>query len=204
VNTDASRAAEDSEHSEPDRPGESEAQRDDRNFIELLNELRVVGIGVQVLFGFLLGLPFTNRFSRVDTAQRGVYLTTVTLAALSTVLLVAPVAYHRLLFRRHEKESVVRITNVMAIAGLATVGLAVSGAVVLVVTFVAPGAPAIVITGLVVCAFAGLWFALPLSRRDRDDHEDPGGPAGRGQPPRPGRPEPAAPADALSERDTHG
>jgi hypothetical protein len=178
VSTDASRAAEDSEHSEPDRPGESEAQRDDRNFIELLNELRVVGIGVQVLFGFLLGLPFTNRFSRLDTAQRGVYLTTVTLAALSTALLVAPVAYHRLLFRRHEKESVVRTTSMLAIAGLGTVGLAVSGAVVLVVTFVAPGAPAIVITGLVVCAFAGLWFALPLSRRDRDDREDGRAPPG--------------------------
>jgi hypothetical protein len=188
MSTDASRAAEDSE---PDRPGESEAQRDDRNFIELLNELRVVGIGVQVLFGFLLSLPFTNRFSRLDAAQRGVYLATVTLAALSTVLLVAPVAYHRLLFRRHEKESVVKITSMLAIAGLTTVGLAVSGAVVLVVTFVAPGAPAIVITGLVVCAFAGLWFALPLSRRGRDDRKDAegrpgggehGGPAGRDQP----------------------
>ena len=194
MSTDASRAAEDSEHSEPDRPGETEAQRDDRNFIELLNELRVVGIGVQVLFGFLLSLPFTNRFSRLDTAQRGVYLATVTLAALSTALLVAPVAYHRLLFRRHEKESVVKTTSMLAIAGLATVGLAVSGAVVLVVTFVAPGAPAIVITGLVVCAFAGLWFALPLSRRGRDDREDgegrPGGgehrgPAGQEQPARP-------------------
>jgi hypothetical protein len=191
MSTDASRAAEDSEHSEPDRPGESEAQRDDRNFIELLNELRVVGIGVQVLFGFLLSLPFTNRFSRLDAAQRGVYLATVTLAALSTVLLVAPVAYHRLLFRRHEKESVVKITSMLAIAGLTTVGLAVSGAVVLVVTFVAPGAPAIVITGLVVCAFAGLWFALPLSRRGRDDRKDGqgrpgggehGGPAGQDQP----------------------
>jgi hypothetical protein len=194
VNTDASRAAEDSEHSEPDRPGESEAQRDDRNFIELLNELRVVGIGVQVLFGFLLGLPFTNRFSRLDAAQRGVYLATVTLAALSTALLVAPVAYHRLLFRRHEKESVVRTTSMLAIAGLATVGLAVSGAVVLVVTFVAPGAPAIVITGLVVCAFAGLWFALPLSRRDRDARQDgegrPGGGDHRGQP---GQDQPARP-----------
>jgi FtsH-binding integral membrane protein len=194
VNTDASRAAEDSEHSEPDRPGESEAQRDDRNFIELLNELRVVGIGVQVLFGFLLGLPFTSRFSRLDAAQRGVYLATVTLAALSTALLVAPVAYHRLLFRRHEKESVVRTTSMLAIAGLATVGLAVSGAVVLVVTFVAPGAPAIVITGLVVCAFAGLWFALPLSRRDRDARQDgegrPGGADRRGQP---GQDQPARP-----------
>jgi hypothetical protein len=194
VSTGASRAAKDSGHSEPDRPGESEAQRDDRNFIELLNELRVVGIGVQVLFGFLLALPFTTRFSRLDAAQRGVYLATVTLAALSTALLVAPVAYHRLLFRRHEKERVVRTTSMLAIAGLATVGLAVSGAVVLVVTFVAPGAPAIVITGLVVCAFAGLWFALPLSRRDRDDRQDGEGrpdggehrgPAGQDQPARP-------------------
>jgi Family of unknown function (DUF6328) len=123
-----------------------------------------------------------------------VYLATVTLAALSTALLVAPVAYHRLLFRRHEKERVVRTTSMLAIAGLATVGLAVSGAVVLVVTFVAPGAPAIVITALVVCAFAGLWFALPLSRRDRDDRQDgegrPGGgdhrgPGGQDQPARP-------------------
>lgn len=194
MSTDASRAAGDSGHAEPDRPGETEAQRDDRNVMELLNELRVVGIGVQVLFGFLLGLPFTNRFSRLYTAQRGVYLTTVTLAALSTALLVAPVAYHRLLFRRHEKESLVRVTNVLAIAGLVTVGLAVSSAVVLVVSFVAPGAPAIVIPALVVCAFAGLWFVLPLSRRRREDHEDregrPGGdshrgPAGPDQPARP-------------------
>jgi Family of unknown function (DUF6328) len=204
MSTDASRAAEDCEHSEPDRPGESEAQRDDRNFIELLNELRVVGIGVQVLFGFLLSLPFTNRFSRLDAAQRGVYLATVTLAALSTVLLVAPVAYHRLLFRRHEKESVVKITSMLAIAGLSTVGLAVSGAVLLVVTFVAPGAPAIVITGLVVCAFAGLWFALPLSRRGRDDRKDGEGRPGGGRTQRPGRPGPAGPADALSERDADG
>ncbi len=84
--------------------------------MELLNELRVVGIGVQVLFGFLLALPFANRFTKLYTAQRGLYLATVTLAALSTALLVAPVAYHRLLFRRHEKESLVRVTNVMAIA----------------------------------------------------------------------------------------
>jgi hypothetical protein len=172
VSSDASRAAQDSVHTEPDRPGETEAQRDDRNVMELLNELRVVGIGVQVLFGFLLSLPFTSHFSKLYTAQRGVYLTTVTLAALSTALLVAPVAYHRLLFRRHEKGSLVRVTNVLAIAGLVTVGLAVSCAVLLIVSFVAPGAPAVVITTLVVAAFAGLWFALPLSRRDRDDHDD--------------------------------
>ena len=155
MSTDASRAAEDAEHNEPDRPGETEAQRDDRNFIELLNELRVVGIGVQVLFGFLLALPFTNRFTRLDPAQRGVYLATVTLAALSIALLVAPVAYHRLLFRRHEKESLVRVTNMLAIAGLVTVGLAVSCAVLLVVSFVAPGAPAVVITAIAVVRVRG-------------------------------------------------
>jgi len=124
--SDASRAAEESRSNEPDRPGETEAQRDDRNVMELLNELRVAGIGVQVLFGFLLSLPFTSRFARLDPAQRDVYLATVTLAAVSIALLVAPVAYHRLLFRQHEKGSLVQVTNVLAIAGLVTVGLAVS------------------------------------------------------------------------------
>ena len=169
---------------EPDRPGETEAQRDDRNVMELLNELRVVGIGVQVLFGFLLSLPFTSRFARLDPAQRGVYLATVTFAAMSIALLVAPVAYHRLLFRRHEKGSLVRVTNVLAIAGLVTVGLAVSCAVLLVVSFVAPGVPTVVITVIAVGAFAGLWFVLPLSRRDRDNHDDQRRQAGQGPPPR--------------------
>src|ERR1019366_1806172 len=77
VSTDASRADADSSHAEPDRPGEPEAQRDDRNVMELLNELRMVGIGVQVLFGFLLALPFANRFTKLYTAQHGLYLTTV-------------------------------------------------------------------------------------------------------------------------------
>lgn len=185
MSTDGSREAAEAARAEPDRPGETLAARADRNVMELLNELRVVGIGVQVLFGFLLGLPFTSHFSKLYTAQRGLYLTTVTLAALSTALLVAPVAYHRLLFRRHEKGSLVRVTNVLAIAGLVTVGLAVSCAVLLIVSFVAPGAPAVVITALVVCAFGGLWFALPLSRRDRDDHADH---ARRTTPDRPRRP----------------
>ena len=115
------------------------AERADRNVIELLNELRVVGIGIQVMFGFLLSIPFDNRFTKLDHTERAIYLVTVVLAALSTALLVAPVAYHRLLFRRHEKESLVRVTNVLAIAGLITVGLAVCSAVLLVTSFVAPG-----------------------------------------------------------------
>src|ERR1035438_4467191 len=75
---------------------ETPEQRDDRNLAELLQELRVAGLGVQVLFGFLLSLPFTSRFARLSHAQRELYITSILLAAVSTALLVAPVAYHRL------------------------------------------------------------------------------------------------------------
>jgi Family of unknown function (DUF6328) len=173
MSTDGSREAAGATQAEPDRPGETVAERADRNVMELLNELRVVGIGIQVMFGFLLTIPFDNRFTKLDHTERAIYLVTVVLAALSTALLVAPVAYHRLLFRRHEKESLVRVTNAAAIAGLVTVGLAVCSAVLLVTSFVAPGLRATVITAGLVCVFAALWFALPLSRRDRDDHDDP-------------------------------
>ncbi len=172
MSTDAARDAQEERPADDARPGETEAQRDDRNTMELLNELRVVGIGVQVLFGFLLSLPFSNGFHKLDHAGRDLYLATVLLAALSTALLVAPVAYHRLLFRRHEKGSLVRLTNRLAILGLITVGLSVSCAVLLVTRFVAPGLPAVVITAVAVCAFAGLWFLLPLSRRSTVDRED--------------------------------
>jgi FtsH-binding integral membrane protein len=146
---------------------ETEAQRDDRNLIELLQELRVAGLGVQVLFGFLLSLPFTNRFSRLGHAERGLYIASLILAAVSTALLLGPVAYHRLVFRQRQKERLVQAANVMAICGLVTVGLSVSAAVLLVTGYVEPGVPAVLITVFVVCLFAGLWFALPLSRREK-------------------------------------
>jgi Family of unknown function (DUF6328) len=151
----------------PARPDETEAERDDRNLIELLQELRVAGLGVQVLFGFLLSLPFTNRFVKLSHAQRELYVASVVLAAISTALLVGPVAYHRLVFRQHQKEQLIKDANLMAILGLASVALAVSAAVLLVVSYVNPGAPAVIITVIVVCLFGGLWFALPLARRRR-------------------------------------
>jgi hypothetical protein len=147
------------------RPGETEAERDDRNLIELLQELRVAGLGVQVLFGFLLSLPFTNRFVKLSHPQRGLYVASLLLAALSTALLLGPVAYHRLMFRHHRKEQLVKDANVMAIVGLAAVGLAISAAVLLVVSYVERGLPVVIITVLTVCLFAALWFALPLARR---------------------------------------
>jgi Family of unknown function (DUF6328) len=144
---------------------ESEFQRDDRNLAELLQELRVAGLGVQVLFGFLLSLPFTMRFAMLSYAQRQLYIASLMLAALSTALLLAPVAYHRLVFRRNQKEHLIRAANVMAICGLVTVGLAISAAVLLVTGFVDHGLPAVLVTAFTVCLFSGLWFALPLARR---------------------------------------
>ena len=152
---------------EPGRPGETEAERDDRNLIELLQELRVAGLGVQVLFGFLLALPFTSRFAALSHPQRALYMVSLLLAATSTALLLAPVAYHRLVFRQHRKEQLVKDANIMAILGLGSVGLAVSAAVLLVLSYVTKGLPAVVITIGVVCLFGVLWFALPLARRAR-------------------------------------
>ena len=149
----------------PDDRDESEADRLDRNLGELLQELRVAGLGVQVLFGFLLSLPFTTRFTQLSAGQRNLYLATIVLAAVATALLLGPVAYHRLVFRQGQKERLVRAANIMAIAGLATVGLAVSAAVLLVTDYVSSGLTAGLITAFVTCLFAGLWFVLPLARR---------------------------------------
>jgi MFS family permease len=144
---------------------ETQAERDDRNLIELLQELRVAGLGVQVLFGFLLSLPFTNQFKQLDGADRNLYLACLILAAVATALLLGPVAYHRLVFRQGMKEKLVTTANVMAILGLIMVGLAVSASVLLVTGFVAGYTTGGVIAGLGLLMFALLWFALPLTRR---------------------------------------
>jgi hypothetical protein len=144
---------------------ESEAERADRNLAELLQELRVVGLGVQVLFGFLLSLPFTTRFTRLSQGQRDLYLATLVLAAVATALLLGPVAFHRLVFRRGQKERLVRAANVMAVAGLAAVGLAVSAAVLLVTSYVTSALAAGLITVFVTCMFGLLWFVFPLAHR---------------------------------------
>ena len=144
---------------------ESAAQRADRNLGELLQELRVAGLGVQVLFGFLLSLPFTNRFAQLSAAQRDLYLAALVLAAVATALLVGPVAYHRLVFRRGQKERLVRAASLMAIGGLAAVALAVSAAVLLVSSYVGGGPAACLITAFVVGLFGLLWFVFPLARR---------------------------------------
>lgn len=157
------------------RPGETEAERDDRNLADLLQELRVAGIGVQMIFGFLLAIPFASKFSALGTGQRTLYVVTLVLAAVATALLVGPVAYHRLVFRRHLKRHLIGASNVMAILGLAAVGLTVSASVLLVISYVARGLPTVVIGIFVVCLFAGLWFVYPLTRHwdSRGEQPDP-------------------------------
>jgi hypothetical protein len=152
---------------DPDPRDETTQERDDRNLIELLQELRVAGLGVQVLFGFLLALPFTTRFDELSLAQRELYVGILVVSAVATGLLLGPVAYHRLVFRRRLKEPLVRAANLMAIWGLVAVALAICSTVVLVVSFVDKGLPVILISVCVAVFFFGLWFALPLARLGR-------------------------------------
>ncbi|HYK32629.1 MAG TPA: DUF6328 family protein [Streptosporangiaceae bacterium] len=151
----------------PDPRHETQEERDDRNLIELLQELRVGGLGVQVLFGFLLALPFTTRFVQLHLWQRDLYTGVLLTSAVATALLLGPVAYHRLVFRRRQKEHLVRAANVMAIAGLVAVAIAVSGTVLLVVSYVDKTVTGVVIGSGMACLFGGLWFAYPLVRRGR-------------------------------------
>ena len=152
-----------------EQPGETPAERDRRNFSELLQELRVASLGVQVLFGFLLSLPFTVRFVRLDPGERDLYLVALLLAALAAALLSAPVAYHRVVFRHHEKHRLLRAANMMAIGGLVTVGLAISASLLLVVSYVDKAAPLGVVAAVIVGGFACLWFIPPIVGR-REDH----------------------------------
>jgi len=148
---------------------ETEAERLDRNYGELLQELRVAQTGVQILFAFLLGIAFQQRFTTIDHAQRVLYLITLTSAAAAAVLLIAPVAAHRILFRRNRKDEVVAITSRLASAGLACLAVAILSAVVLVVDFVTSATVALSITislGVIVLV---TWLIAPLVLRRRPE-----------------------------------
>jgi O-antigen/teichoic acid export membrane protein len=148
---------------------ETEAERIDRNVGELLQELRVAGLGIQVLFGFLLAMPFTNVFSTLDPEQHRLYVAVLVLAALATALLTAPVAFHRIVFRRHQKHDLLRFANTVALAGLLVVALAISGAVLLVVSVAYDGLVAAVIAAIVAGVYFVLWYVVPhLGHRDDD------------------------------------
>jgi hypothetical protein len=144
---------------------EDEAERLDRELIEFLNELRVVLPGVQVLFAFLLTVPFANRFSQITDVQRQVFFATFLCTAASTALLIAPSAYHRLRWRQHDKAQLLRTANRLSIAGMVFLTLALVGATFLVTDLIFHAAAAIPVSAAVAGFFAWFWWGLPLLRR---------------------------------------
>jgi hypothetical protein len=149
------------------RRGETETQRLDRNWSDLLQELRVVQTGVQLLTGFLLTLPFQQRFTRLDHTSRDTYLATVAAAVIATAALVAPVSIHRLLFRRHARASMVAISHRCALVGLLMLSLAVCGVVEVITALVLNNRAAVVSTTATAVLFIGAWLLLPLELRRR-------------------------------------
>ncbi|BBX68627.1 DUF6328 family protein [Mycolicibacterium psychrotolerans] len=147
---------------------ETGTERLDRNWASLLQELRVVQTGVQLLTGFLLTLPFQQRFTMLDDTMQVVYLATVSASVLSTALLIAPVGMHRVLFRRHRLGSLVSAAHRCAYAGLLLLGVAVTGMTVIIFDAVAGLTPALVAGACALLLFAGFWFVLPLGMRGAD------------------------------------
>jgi hypothetical protein len=144
---------------------ETEKERLDRNLNELLQELRVALPGVQVLFAFLLAVPFQQGFEKITSFQKDVYFATLICTAISTVMLISPPAYHRLTFRYQQKRKLVFYSNRFAIIGLGFLALAMTGAILLITDVLFSTAAAVVVTALTVLAFAIFWFGLPLQRR---------------------------------------
>lgn len=141
--------------------GESREQRLTRNVNELLQELRVAQTGVQLLLAFLLAVAFTDRYQRESTFVHSVHLVDVTVTAVASALLIAPAAWHRLMFREGRREAVLRWGNRCAIAGLAFLAVAIAGTVLLVADVVVGGGYAALLAAGVALVIAGLWFVVP-------------------------------------------
>ena len=144
---------------------ESKKERVDRELIELLNELRVALPGVQVLFAFLLTVPFSNGWRRVTEFQKDVFFVSILLTAASTAFLIAPSAYHRLNWRKHDKERMLATSNHLAIVGIGLLALAMAGVILLVTDVVINQRWAAVVAALSAAMFGWLWYGLPLVRR---------------------------------------
>jgi hypothetical protein len=142
-------------------PSESEFQRRNRNFAELLQELRVAQTGVQILFAFLLTLPFSNRFGEVNHFERIVYVITIVAAAAATAFLIAPVSYHRIVFREGRKSEVLAMASQMAQLGLLCLLVSLLGALFLAVDVVLSEPAVAVVTTAVAALYILLWYVLP-------------------------------------------
>jgi hypothetical protein len=163
-----------------DRPSgreETEEERLDRNLGELLQELRVALPGVQVLFAFLLAVPFQQNFTEITPFEEKVYFVTLLCTAISAALLISPTAYHRMTFHLQQKRQLVFIANRLAIAGLAFLALAMTGAVMLITDVLFGVAATVIFSAATLAMFVVLWLLLPLRQRLRLVRPEQGGSA---------------------------
>jgi uncharacterized membrane protein YhaH (DUF805 family) len=144
---------------------ETHEERVNRELIELLNELRVALPGVQVLFAFLLAVPFSQRFAETTELQRDGFMVALLATLAGSVFLIAPTAYHRIRFRDRDKEALLQISNVFAIVGVACLAVGMTAVVFLVTDMIFKGTVTTVVTALTAALFATVWFVLPLVRK---------------------------------------
>ncbi len=151
-----------------DDRNETSDEQLDRNTIELLNELRVAGAGIQIMLAFLLVVPFNTGWKRTSSFERTDYFLTLAWVAVAAFLLMAPPIQHRLLFRHHEKRYLVTMGNRFAIAGMACLALGFTGILVLLSDYVVGGIAPIITGVLTLAITGGLWFVMPLVQRFRE------------------------------------
>lgn len=168
----------DVDHPERDQDWDDQARQEtaterlDRNWSSLLQELRVVQTGVQLLTGFLLTLPFQQRFDALSASMRAVYLATTGSSVGATVLLIAPVGLHRVLFRQRRLKTLVSAAHRLAYAGLLLLGAALTGVVTVVFDAVAGSVTALIAGVTAGSAFIVFWLVLPLALRARPPRRD--------------------------------
>jgi hypothetical protein len=151
----------------------ADERKRDRQMVELLNELRIALPGVQILFGFLLVVPFSQRFARVTGFQKDLYYGTLLCTAASTICLIAPSATHRLRFHQRERSYIVESANRLLIVGLVFLALAIVGALVLITDFLYGGSPVWIFPAALTVMLLSLWFGRPLLRRARGQSSGP-------------------------------
>jgi hypothetical protein len=150
--------------------GESRTDQLARNLNELLQELRVAQAGVQILFGFLLSIAFTERYATASDFVRTTHLVTVLFATASVALLTAPAAWHRILFRLGLREKIIDVADKMAQVGMACLAVAMIGTVMLIGEMIFGRWAAVLLALVTVVVFGTLWFALPIRQRERHQH----------------------------------
>jgi hypothetical protein len=144
---------------------EEERELESRRMIELLQELRVALVGVQVMFAFLLTVPFTQQFAKVTEFQRMTYFVTLLCSAGASAFLIAPTAHHRVLWRRHQKHSLIVVGNKLTLVGLGLVAAAMTGVILLITDLLFKQATVVIVTAASAGLFVSLWYLYPLARR---------------------------------------